>query len=182
MGGGGGSCSPVFPWKRREPTLLLARQKKWRIADILDLHRDAKLGLLLIMRSTDVVGGSDAELLLLATICDWGSSLALLHGSDGSGLVVFAPSVSEAELNRLASLVPVSSLEASMQVSTDEAVGGGDGEGVSSTLLRKNRKAIHVSKFLLLRRKQLRFFRRWRTLPVSKSASWLASPLAAIPS
>ena len=132
----------MFAWKRREPAFLLARQKKWRIADILDLRRDAKLGHLLMMRSTGLVGGSDAVLLLLMAICGCGSSLALPPGSDGSGLVVFAPSFSEAELDRLASLVPVSSLETSTQVSTDEAVGGGEGEGVSLTLPRKNREAI----------------------------------------
>ena len=110
--------------------------------DILDLRRDAKLGHLLMMRSTGLVGGSDAVLLLLMAICGCGSSLALPPGSDGSGLVVFAPSFSEAELDRLASLVPVSSLETSTQVSTDEAVGGGEGEGVSLTLPRKNREAI----------------------------------------
>lgn len=135
----------MFAWKRREPAFLLARQKKWRIADILDLRRDAKLGYLLMMRSTGLVGGSDAVLLLLVAICGCGSSLALLPGSDGSGLVVFAPSFSETELDRLASLAPVSSLETSTQVSTDEAVGGGEGEGVrvSWTLPRKNREAIH---------------------------------------
>lgn len=133
----------MFAWKRREPAFLLARQKKWRIADILDLRRDAKLGYLLMMRSTGLVGGSDAVLLLLVAICGCGSSLALLPGSDGSGLVVFAPSFSETELDRLASLAPVSSLETSTQVSTDEAVGGGEGEGVSLTLPRKNREAIH---------------------------------------
>lgn len=133
----------MFAWKRREPAFLLVRQKKWRIADILDLRRDAKLGYLLMMRSTGLVGGSDAVLLLLVAICGCGSSLALLPGSDGSGLVVFAPSFSETELDRLASLAPVSSLETSTQVSTDEAVGGGEGEGVSLTLPRKNREAIH---------------------------------------
>jgi hypothetical protein len=84
-------------------------------------------------------------LLFLATMCECGSSLALLHGSAGSGLVVFAPSFSEAELDRLASLSPVFSVEASTQVSTDDAVGGGEGEceGVTSILFRRNREAIH---------------------------------------
>ena len=143
MGGGGGSCSPVFGWKTREPAFLLARQKKWRMADILELRRDAKLGRLLVMRSAGLVGGSDAVLLSLAAIFGCGSSLALLHGSDGSGVPAFAPSVSEAELDRLVSLVLVSSLGTSTQVSTDDAVGGGEGEGVSSTLLRKNSEAVN---------------------------------------
>lgn len=142
MGGGGGSCSPVFGWKTREPAFLLARQKKWRMADILDLRRDAKLGRLLVMRSVGLVGG-DAVLLSLAAIFGCGRSLALLHKSDGSGVPAFAPSVSEAELDRLVSLVLVSSLGTSTQVSTDEAVGGGEGEGVSSTLLRKNSEAVN---------------------------------------